>query len=603
MRHIQEMKKSFHNEDPISREISLYQKRREQANQIENTLRGIKTLFANTDIMRLKEQLTSKVEFQIPDRNQTSRSQSRGGVYNSEMAVGLYSRLIGNLSKQVVESPEISQNLLIRDEVRDKQKGEVSPFVTPDTKLNQERNVQVRFDATVQKSYPGSSLHSSNSEVDSRHRAATPKREISPPPVTIHHNYMAPQEHDQKHVSWGSPSNATVPPKVKIVDTVPSPTPSFETSELAITPGTKPLATVNPEKTEIQISYPISTTPSMKHVKDIKLGGSAPTTIKALDDRNILVGHTDGTLKVIDTSSPNGHTVRQCRLNSAIKTIESLCDSSGDNPLMEVLCGLASPDNCILKIQLQQRELQTVRYKGHTSTVNQVVVVSKTEFLSCSEDGTVRYWTTANSAPLHTVKVSDQPVTSITTLSSHSTVVAGCRDGGLYVYSFGRNTADRTQSAPVLRNTLMERGPISFISAFYGNAKFVLSVLTTGAAHIWNVEDGECLNEITGHKGTVKAVVKITSLCASPDIYFLLAASEERTFCFGGVDETGVSRTPLLNRDAISVAYHKQGDLVCQILSGKPYEGLRLALMERPAGSTAPEAGTISIWDLQTRYA
>lgn len=592
MRNIQEMKNSFVNEDPISREISLYQKRREQANQIETTLRGIKNLFLNTNIQTLKEKLTTKIDLPVSgNRGPLQQTATPTGIYDSDTATNFYNRLLAEFSKKVVESPELSTGALIYSDNKSERVA-TATFVTPDAKLPQERTQQVRFDTTIQKSYPGSSTNSSSAEHQVRHRSVTPRREISPPPVTVHTNYYAePRESTMPVSSPKAQDNSTV----RVRDSDLSSQLSATTPSLVITPGVKPLATVNPAKTEIQISYPISSCPSMKHSKDLKIPSSSPVaTMKCLDDRNIVIGHVDGTLRVIDMSSPNGHTVRQCKLSAAIRCIESLIDSSGDNPLMEIICGLASPDNCILKIQLQQRELQTVRYKGHTAAVNQLVPVSSTEFLSCSDDGTICFWNTSNSAPIHSVHVSEHPVTSITTLSSHSILVAGCADHNLQVYSFSKHASDRSTHPPTLRNTLLESGPVSFVSAFHGNAKFVLSVLSDGSVRIWNVEDGECLNHISGHRGSVLAVTKITALCATPDIYFLLLAANEQSFCFGGVDEPGVHRTHMRGRQGLQLEYNKRGESVCQVVSGKPYEGLRLAILEGGQGGPS----VVSLWDM-----
>lgn len=595
MRNIQEMKNSLVTEDPISREISLYQKRREQANQIETTLRGIKNLFLNTNIQPLKEQLAARIDFGWSDRKpHPNHHKSAAGIYDSETATNFYNRLLAEFSKKVVESPELSSGALIHSGNKEEAKVSSNTFITPETKQAPDKVQQVRFDTTIQKSYSGGSTYSSSADHQARPRPVTPRREISPPPVTVHTNYLVEPREQARFQSSVQPQEAGT---VKARESDLSSQLSTVTSALVITPGVKPLATVNPAKTEIQISYPITACPSMKHFKDIKIPSSSPvTTMKCLDDRNIVLGHLDGTLRVVDISSPNGHTVRQCKLSAAIKCIESLVDSSGDNPLLEILCGLAAPDNCILKIQLQQRELHTVRYKGHTAGVNQLVAVSNTEFLSCSDDGTIRFWTTANSASVHTVKVSDQSISSLTTLSSHSTLVAGCTDGALQVYTFSKHSADRMDSAPVLRNTLLEKGPVSLVSAFYGNAKFVLSVRSTGTVRIWNVEDGECLNEISGHRGSVHSVIKITALCTTPDIYFLLLSSDESSFCFGGVDEPTVQRTPLTGKDRLHLDYTRRGEQVCQVVSGKPYDGLRLAVLEN-AETVENGPCVLSLWD------
>jgi hypothetical protein len=68
--------------------------------------------------------------------------------------------------------------------------------------------------------------------------------------------------------------------------------------------GKQSAAKVSPDKDESQISYKI-VNPKMLHVKNVHLSstGGIPTTIKALDIRNMAVGMADGSLKIIDLYS------------------------------------------------------------------------------------------------------------------------------------------------------------------------------------------------------------------------------------------------------------------------------------------------------------
>ena len=77
------------------------------------------------------------------------------------------------------------------------------------------------------------------------------------------------------------------------------------TPSLPVTPGKAPAAKVSPEKDEIQIVYKIEQ-PKLTFLKQVEASlqsGSNPVTLKSIDDRNLLVGYEDGTLRVIDLAS------------------------------------------------------------------------------------------------------------------------------------------------------------------------------------------------------------------------------------------------------------------------------------------------------------
>ena len=122
---------------------------------------------------------------------------------------------------------------------------------------------------------------------------------------------------------------------------------------LPVTPGRAPAAKVSPEKDEIQIIYKIDQ-PKLTFLKQVEASlqsGSNPVTLKSIDDRNLLVGYEDGTLRVIDLAS-NFQVSRQYKLDAKVGVIEPVQDDDGLYGSMQILCGLGSPDHCIVSLEL-----------------------------------------------------------------------------------------------------------------------------------------------------------------------------------------------------------------------------------------------------------
>lgn len=100
MRDFQNMKQSVTGDDPLSREIILFKKKREQADMIEQIFRTIKNNYNRTDINMMKTVIDRKLSQENP-------------LYNRQVATGYYSKIKNDLSQKAFQSPEFAEDKLI----------------------------------------------------------------------------------------------------------------------------------------------------------------------------------------------------------------------------------------------------------------------------------------------------------------------------------------------------------------------------------------------------------------------------------------------------------------------------------------------------------
>ena len=104
------MKQSVNGDDPLSREIILFKKKREQADMIEQIFRTIKNNYSKTEISSMKAVIDRKLSQQNP-------------IYNQVVANGYYARIKNDLSQKAFQSPEFVEDKIINN------------YNTEDTKL------------------------------------------------------------------------------------------------------------------------------------------------------------------------------------------------------------------------------------------------------------------------------------------------------------------------------------------------------------------------------------------------------------------------------------------------------------------------------------
>lgn len=451
MRDYQDLKKSqyaTHGDDPLSREIDLFKKKREQADMIENIFRNIRNYYTATDIAQMKAQIERRFA------QDTS-------VYSQVAGANYFAKLKQDFSSSAQQLPEYQQNLLVATFSIDPQ-APARPLVQPASQ-NYLHPSTASFSGGSPQPVLRPGLQPSYLEPASKPQS---ERDIAPNP-------KPPSQPASQQPSKASPQAS---PQIGGQP--------FEALKPLIQPGAKPLAKVSPERNEIQITYDIEE-PRLELVKNYGLGAASshPTTFKALDDRNVVVGFEDGTLKVLDLID-SGEIKRQIKLSSKISCIENFEETPGNNPSMAILCGTGAPDHAVVHLELQARESMATKFKGHAGEVTSVCPLGRGDFVSGGHDGQVIYWNVRESQYLASKQAHSAKINAMCTLNLNQTLVTGSSDCSMNVYHLSQR--DLTH-----KNTLKEAHPVSLVSSFYGNCKFALSCLETGTIRIWNVEDAE----------------------------------------------------------------------------------------------------------------
>lgn len=247
--------------------------------------------------------------------------------------------------------------------------------------------------------------------------------------------------------------------------------------------GTQPQAKVSPDRTESQLNYKISN-PRLNHMKNIHIAqqGGVPLTIKAFDNRNLVVGCADGSLKILDIAT--SAVVKQYKFASRVTVVEEISDDGRSTLTMGALIGLGGPDNAIVLLDLSTSESALNKFRAHTDEVTGIISLGGLDFLSCSADGTIGYWSTTSQTPVNRIQAHQGRINSMATLNNNATLVTGGDDCLVQVFNVRKGEVS-------LKRTIRESSPVVHVSSFYGNSKFAFSCQQNGAIKIWNVETGE----------------------------------------------------------------------------------------------------------------
>lgn len=462
MKEFQNMKNSVQGDDPLSREIVIFKKKREQANMIEQIFRNIKANYAKTNIDQMKGIIDKKLSQPNP-------------VYNTVPASNYFNRIKSELSNKAFQSPELQNQIINEFKGVDESVRFTNRSASP--------AINIVSNPMPTGMSIGNPLPSPTGAIISRpiQPSAIP---IDVRPVSIKTPQPAivmPQEQRLTQNGRNTPSRSERGGKTVTFDTRLSP--SKSTGQLI--PGKQPVAKVSPDMTEVQVNYRVSN-PQLTHLKNINLShlGGVPVTLKTLDDRNLAIGCADGALKVMDTTS--SVVAKQFKFNSPIRVIECVDDDGHSKFEMGVLVGLGAPDNAIALIDLAENDAGAVeKFRGHTGEVSGIITLGDGQFVSCGFDGNVIKWNMDNPANFISVKAHVSKINSIATLNSNTTLVSGGDDCMIRVYAIVPGGELQ------LRGSMREAAQVSHVSSFHGNSRFVVSCLLNGSIRIWNVESGE----------------------------------------------------------------------------------------------------------------
>lgn len=118
MKDFQNMKQSITGDDPLSKEIILFKKKREQADMIEQIFRTIKANYNRTEISMMKTVIDKKLSQENP-------------LYNNMVANQYYTRIKNDISNKAFQSPEFVEDKLINPFSSDEQRQRSAAYSRP----------------------------------------------------------------------------------------------------------------------------------------------------------------------------------------------------------------------------------------------------------------------------------------------------------------------------------------------------------------------------------------------------------------------------------------------------------------------------------------
>jgi hypothetical protein len=474
MREYQNMKQSMAAEDPLSREISLFKAKREQADMIENIFRTIKNNYNSTDINVMKNNLDRKLSQQRP-------------AYNQVPAANFFNRIRNEVSNKAFQGPEFVDGSIINDfKVEEVQRLPVQVVASPPVqRIVMQGGVPIQT-TTVPTQHviitgqpapvavvPSPVVIPVDPGRVTQQGRLTPSRVDRPPPVLVEPAAMnaVALPAGPKSVSFDPSMGQPVRPG----------TPGRNVGQ--VVQGRQPMARVSPDKSEVQVNYKVNQ-PRLTHLKNINLShlSAVPMTIKSLDDRNLAVGFADGSLKIMDIQASN--VAKQFKFASKVKSLEAIDDDGRVKLQTGVLVGLGHPDNAIALLDLGRNDVPVGKYRGHTDEVSSIVNIGGGEFISAGYDGNLMFWNTESQSPVSYIQAHAAKINSMATLNNHTVVITGGDDRMMKV--FGVHRGEFT-----LKHALNQGSPVMLVSSFYGNSRFAFSCQLDGSIRIWNVEGGE----------------------------------------------------------------------------------------------------------------
>lgn len=575
MKDFQNMKSSISPEDPLSKGIILFKKKREQADMIEHIFRNIKTSYKSSDIDSMKNHLDSRLSQKHP-------------TYQVGAAANYFNHLKSRLSQEAFNAPEFREHKIVADYKQPEKSPQMphQPVVhnaVPSLPMNQVQ-AQTYSSGNPSLGQPVSTGRNTPSRID---RVAS----ISNAGPTQKHVSFAPgqsipistQPVERTLVSQGEHTRQASPPKYYLNADQSKPVMVLQ-AQGTITPGNQPQAQVSADKTEVTLSYGVQQ-PRITLAKNIVLDntGGVPTTLLALDDKNVAVGCTDGRLQIVDIQT--NKVTRELKFGAPIKCLERFGDDGRNRILLGVLVGLGSPENAIGLIDLAAPAGPAIStFRGHNGEVTCLAALGAGEFLSGGSDGVLSLWNaSSNKTPKSSVKAHTYAVNSIAVLSSGRTIATGGDDSMVRLFNLERGQLSA-------KGEILQSGQVVIVDAFHGNSRFLLIGLSNGLLRICNADSGECLKELPGHRGSPLGALKVLG---SADVFLLSFAKGEDAPGLTTVDENNVSRYPLSR--PLVIDYTKTGQRVVQITGGHQDKGFSYVLLEQDrAGSQV----MLSCWNL-----
>lgn len=582
MKDFQNMKQSLTPDDPLSKGIILFKKKREQADMIEHIFRNIKQTYKASDIDSMKNHLDSKLSQKNP-------------AYNIPAATSYFSQLKSKISTEAFGLRELAEHQLVADY---KQQEHPQSWPKP---LNTTTNTvphlpiaqthQVVSRPTVQSVQPVSTARSNTPSRIDRVASITPAS-VQAQPKQVSFGGAQVLGGGSTNTGERAPVSPQTSPHLNQHSVQGKPYPPSDSNrpvvvsqaQGSITAGNPPLAQVSADKTEVTLNYSL-TSPKVSLIKNVLLEqtGGVPNTILALDDKNVVVGCSDGKLQVVDLQA--NKVAKELRLSAPVRCLERFGEDGRNRVPFGVLVGLGAPENAIALVDLAGAAGQCLAtFRSQGGEVTSLAALGAGEFLSGTSDGLLSLWSVGSTgAPRSSIKAHNHSLNAIAVLSSGRTVATGGDDSMVRLFGL-----DRGQFVP--KGELLQNSQVVMVDAFHGNSRFLLVGLSNGLLKICNADSGECLKELPGHRGSPLGALKVLG---AADVYLLTFARGEDAPGLTTVDENTVSRYPL-SRPLI-LDYTKTGQRIVQITNGNQDSGFGFVLLEQDRSSSQV---LLSCWGL-----
>ncbi|MBN2471396.1 MAG: hypothetical protein JXN59_11775, partial [Anaerolineae bacterium] len=195
---------------------------------------------------------------------------------------------------------------------------------------------------------------------------------------------------------------------------------------------------------------------------------------------------------------------------------------------------------------------------GHIQPVLAIAFnAAGTEFLSASDDGSIRLWHIPTGRNKRKIDAHDGPVTGVAFSPDASLFVSASLDGTARLWE----TEKTDTMAPDVPLFVLEGHQSGLTSAtFSPDGLVILTGGEDGSARLWDVTSGELVKTLSGHDGAVNGVA------FSPDGAMILTASADNTLRLWNAESGEAGLTLAGHTDAVtSGVFSPDGRL---ILSG-----------------------------------
>ena len=463
MQDYQDMRKSLNENDPLSKEIGIFKKKKEQATQIEALFRRIKDNYKSYQITDMKNTLDNGLSKPVL-------------AYNRQNSLTFLKKQQADLATKLFNDPNINKDNIV---------GVFSPLGRPAATPLIAQTPQTKEQGRRIIHNPAFNNEAQNTQ--------------SPPqqPETVYANPIhkpekpktGPRVHfqDAPRPSSGANPHGQVNP-IHANQRPRTPPPQRADPHLAA--GSPSIAQISPNNTEVILKYNPKT-PTLNKRKTLNFGSGAPKVlcIKALDSRNVAIGCKDGSLYLVDTEvSVQDFLKRKMKLDGPIKAILPEAERESSRALgapRKLFCTIGGAENCIAALEFGGGKTTISKMRGHQAEINDLIHFLPGRLFSCGSDGNVGLWNTQSQAPLAMNKVHSSMANSICLMNNKKTLLSAGQDCRILIHDVDANGT--------LKNVaeLKDYYPIRKISSFHNNTNFAVAASEDGMIKVWNINKKE----------------------------------------------------------------------------------------------------------------